>query len=122
MDQAEWEALCDGCGKCCGLTPGKPDYGIACPGLDCKTRRCTVYEKRLTTYACRQVTPENTLDLYASGVLPDSCAYVRHAKGLPKLDSPSDGVAQLIPFELAPRFYREAYHKANAAWQSARKG
>lgn len=97
MTEAEWEALCDGCGLCCGI---RPDKVYACPGLNCKTRRCTVYADRHRKYPCLPVTEQNTLELLAAGVLPSSCAYVRHAKGESPLDDPP--VAELIPITLAP--------------------
>ena len=73
MTDTEWEARCDGCGKCCVL----PGTNVACPGLDTCSNRCTVYEKRTTTELCSYVTPGNVANLHASGVLPGTCAYVR---------------------------------------------
>lgn len=114
LSSKEWEELCDGCGKCCGFTRGKPETGVACPGLDCGTNRCTVYAKRFSTYMCASVTPENTLDLHDKGILPDSCAYVRHLKGEPPLEVTP--VAKLIPFALAPRDFQRKYRRANKKW------
>ena len=82
MTEQEWEDLCDGCGKCCILTPTQ----FICPGLDTRTRRCSVYETRHETYPCLKVTPSNVSRLNRTGVLPDSCAYVRHEKGLAPLE------------------------------------
>jgi uncharacterized cysteine cluster protein YcgN (CxxCxxCC family) len=110
----EWEELCDGCGRCCGLSYGKPTTGLACPGLDTETNRCTVYEKRLTTHMCLKVTPENTLDLHKAGILPDSCAYVRHMQGKEPLDIIP--VATLVPFALAPRAEKVRYWRAEKKW------
>ena len=46
LSQAEWEALCDGCGKCCLLKlededTGKIEYtNIACKLLSKKNQKC----------------------------------------------------------------------------------
>ena len=121
MNNEEWEALCDGCGKCCNQTrPKDVGLGIACPGLDCNTNRCTVYAKRLTTHICLKVEPDNVLDLHESGILPDSCAYVRHVKGQPPLERPVQR-ATLVPFTLAPYTYQRKHLKATKQWQKALK-
>lgn len=101
----EWEALCDGCGICCGF---RPDHKIACPGLDRKTKRCTVYETRHDTYICLKVKPENVEELHAEGILPDSCGYVRYWQGKEPLDEvPS---VKMIPFTSAPRALQRNYN------------
>lgn len=86
----QWEALCDGCAKCCDI-----GGGVACPKL--KDNRCTDYENRHHVEACVKVSPGNTLYLHKLGILPDSCAYVRYMKGLP----PEPKEYTLIPFVLA---------------------
>lgn len=117
----EWEALCDGCGKCCSQSrPKDAGVGIACPGLDCKTNRCTVYDKRLTTHTCLKVEPDNVEELHDAGILPDSCAYVRHVKGQEPLDRPVPA-ATLIPFALAPRDYQRYSHRVTKRWLKALK-
>jgi uncharacterized cysteine cluster protein YcgN (CxxCxxCC family) len=71
MDQKKWESLCDKCGLCCG----------GCKFLDQETKLCTVYEDRAEKAPwCRQVTPPNTVLLYAINALPSSCAYVKELK------------------------------------------
>lgn len=100
MTDEEWDALCDGCGKCCHI--GK---NVACPSLDTTTNRCTVYDRRHETEACLKVTPSNVRLLHKVGILPDSCAYVRALAGLPLAYGPDGpvplaGPAKMLPFEL----------------------
>ena len=89
MDAGEWEALCDGCGKCCLNKLEDWDTGaiaftnVACTLLDGTTCRCRNYENRFATVPdCVQLTPE---DVETLPWLPRSCAYRRVAegKGLP---------------------------------------
>jgi len=52
LNQAEWEALCDGCAKCCVHKLENEDTGdiyytcVACRMLDINTCRCMNYENR----------------------------------------------------------------------------
>ena len=52
LDEAEWEALCDGCGKCCMVKFRNQETGalfqtdLACQLLDRETIRCTDYANR----------------------------------------------------------------------------
>ncbi|MBL8660400.1 MAG: YcgN family cysteine cluster protein [Rhodospirillales bacterium] len=85
MSRAEWEALCDGCGKCClekiedGYT-GEISYtNVACRLLDVGTCRCTRYaERRRYVPNCEALTAETVLALTW---LPSSCAYRLLAEG-----------------------------------------
>jgi uncharacterized cysteine cluster protein YcgN (CxxCxxCC family) len=85
MSDSEWEALCDGCGRCCLVKYEDIDTGeiaidsVACAFLDEATCRCMIYAKRLALNpACRRITPRNVNDLFW---LPDTCAYRLLAQG-----------------------------------------
>lgn len=80
MTPTEWEALCDGCGKCCLNKLEYDDTGeveftrIACRLLDGETCRCSHYETRRDYVPdCVQLTPK-TLPKVAYW-LPRTCAY-----------------------------------------------
>lgn len=79
MSPAEWEALCDGCGKCCLNKLEDEDTGaiawtdVACTLLDHGTCRCTNYSKRHTIVPdCVGLTPDAVRTLTW---LPSTCAY-----------------------------------------------
>ena len=116
MTDEEWEALCDGCGLCCETQhPSRGGRaGVACPGLDCATNRCTVYDRRQASHPCIRVRPANVPELYARGVLPESCGYVRHAQKKPPLAEPPR--AKLIPFVLAHPVYQEEWLAKRREW------
>lgn len=84
MSAQEWDALCDGCGKCCLHKMMDEDdtlleTNVACRLLDLETIRCSRYVERKRFVAdCTILTPE-TAGSY--DWLPQSCAYVRLAKG-----------------------------------------
>lgn len=85
MTAAEWESLCDGCGKCCleklecGFS-GEISYtNVACRLLDIGTCRCRRYERRQRWVAsCERLTPAKIGRL---AWLPGSCAYRLLAEG-----------------------------------------
>ena len=80
MTDAEWEALCDGCGKCCLNKLEDEDTGevaltnVACRLLDDATCLCSQYDIRHQFVPeCIVLTPKTILDnLYW---LPQTCAY-----------------------------------------------
>ena len=87
MNREEWEALCDGCGKCClhkleDADTGEVKYtSVACRLLDLKSITCTNYKERARLVAdCLTLSPGN---VPAFGWLPGSCAYRRLAEGRP---------------------------------------
>ena len=85
MTRAEWESLCDGCGRCClhKLRDDDTDEisftNVACRLLDLKTCRCGDYAKRQTKVPdCVQLTPKKLRDV---DWLPPTCAYRLVAEG-----------------------------------------
>ncbi|ADM09666.1 hypothetical protein PB2503_08054 [Parvularcula bermudensis HTCC2503] len=86
MSAAEWESLCDGCGRCClVLLEDEEEEGryhetsLCCQLFDPQTRRCTRYaERRLIVPDCVKVSPDNAGTL---SWMPESCAYRRLAGG-----------------------------------------
>ncbi|NVN09944.1 MULTISPECIES: YcgN family cysteine cluster protein [Nguyenibacter] len=87
MTAEEWEALCDGCGRCC-LHKLREDEtnevlytNVACRLLDLETCRCSDYaQRRRKVPDCVQLTPEALADI---DWLPPSCAYRLLAEGRP---------------------------------------
>ncbi|MGX9355354.1 YcgN family cysteine cluster protein [Roseobacteraceae bacterium S113] len=80
MNAREWEALCDGCGKCCMNKLEDEDSGevaltrVACRLFDDQSCRCAQYEiRRQFVPECIQLTPE-TIETHAYW-LPSTCAY-----------------------------------------------
>ena len=85
MSASEWEALCDGCGKCCLNKLEEEDTGdlywtdVSCRLLDTCTARCKNYPGRLAEVPdCVQLTPDAVRTLRW---LPRSCAYRRLEEG-----------------------------------------
>lgn len=65
MTRAEWESLCDGCGKCCLILLEEEGTGryhetdLHCRLFDPKTRLCTDYKNRRARVPdCVRLTPE----------------------------------------------------------------
>jgi uncharacterized cysteine cluster protein YcgN (CxxCxxCC family) len=90
MTPEEFEAVCDGCGKCCLHKLEDEDNGdvyytkVACRLLDHSTCRCTNYAERQTLVpGCTVLTPEAVKDMYW---LPDTCAYRLLDAGVPLFD------------------------------------
>lgn len=85
MSPTEWEALCDGCGRCCLLKLEDEDAGeifhsdVRCQLLDGDTCRCTDYANRKAKVPdCIKLTPGNVRSI---SWIPPSCAYKRLAEG-----------------------------------------
>lgn len=85
LNQAEWEALCDGCGLCCLIKLEDEDTAevaytkVACKLLDCKTAQCSDYAHRQQQVPdCIQLTFEQLQNI---SWLPSSCAYRRLSEG-----------------------------------------
>ena len=89
MTQSQWEAICDGCAKCCLVKLQDEDTDeivftdIVCNLLDQESCRCTQYATRTKLVPdCVKLTKEN---LDKIDFMPPSCAYRRlhEGKGLP---------------------------------------
>jgi len=90
FSQEEWEALCDGCGKCCLNKLEDWDTGeihwtsVACKLLDDKSCQCKNYKNRFDEVPdCLALTPESVREITW---LPDTCAYelVKNGQDLPE--------------------------------------
>ena len=84
----EWEALCDGCGKCCLNKLEDEETGavaftdVVCRLLDDATCRCAHYETRLQFVPdCVVLTPRSLPDV--AYFMPTTCAYRRLHEGRP---------------------------------------
>ncbi|MBC3767231.1 YcgN family cysteine cluster protein [Neptunicella marina] len=101
MTDAEWESLCDGCGKCClhkfiddeegDMQPTDVVFkgervhftNIVCDLLNTRTCSCTQYQKRTELVPdCVKLTKANLKDIF---FMPPSCTYRRlqEGRGLP---------------------------------------
>jgi uncharacterized protein len=84
----EWEALCDGCGKCCLNKLEDADTGevfftrIGCRLLDGETCRCGQYEIRKSIVPeCVVLTPKSLPKI--AYWMPSTCAYRLRHEGKP---------------------------------------
>ena len=90
LDRGEWEALCDGCGRCCVHKLEDEDTGelhptnVACELLDRRHGRCTEYAHRKQRVADCVVLKQDRLG--ELDWLPDTCAYKLRAAGKPLPD------------------------------------
>jgi len=85
MSEAQWESLCDGCGRCCLVKLEDEDSGnilftdVRCTLLDGGTCRCKDYKNRRSQVEdCVQLTPKLVRTLTW---LPRTCAYRLIAEG-----------------------------------------
>ena len=90
LSRAEWEALCDGCGKCClhkiedADTGEIEDTNVACKLLDTETAQCTDYRNRKAFVPdCLRLTLKIVHDV---AWLPSTCAYRLRADDKPLPD------------------------------------
>jgi uncharacterized cysteine cluster protein YcgN (CxxCxxCC family) len=90
LDRAQWEALCDGCGKCCLHKLEDADTGelhatnVACRLLDSATAQCKDYRNRRAYVPdCVRLTAANVDSI---AWLPRTCAYRLRANGEPLPD------------------------------------
>lgn len=91
MNDAEWEALCDGCGKCCLNKLEDEETGqveltcVACRLFDDDSCRCSQYDIRHQFVPeCIVLKPEN-IDSHAYW-MPKTCAYRLLWQGKPLYD------------------------------------
>ena len=109
LSHDEWEALCDGCGKCCLNKIEFEDTGelaftrIACKLLDGQECRCSNYENRHQYVPdCVVLTPKKIGEI--AWWLPATCAYRLRAEGKP-----------LYPWHYLISGDRETVHEAGAS-------
>lgn len=87
LSEAEWEAVCARCGKCCliKIKCFRVHFtNVACRYLNLETGSCPVYEQRRQIVPeCMKLTPDNYKKL--SKALPKTCAYrwLKEKKCLP---------------------------------------
>jgi len=86
MRPAEWEALCDGCGKCCLNKLEDADTGeiaftaVSCRLLDTESCQCGNYAiRKQLVPECVVLTPKTLPDI--AYWLPRTCAYRRLHEG-----------------------------------------
>ncbi len=79
LDELQWEALCDACGKCCLIKLDFEDTGercytrLVCRYFDERQHRCSCYRERTVKVpTCVKLTPGN---LSAVSFMPATCAY-----------------------------------------------
>jgi uncharacterized cysteine cluster protein YcgN (CxxCxxCC family) len=90
MSRAEWESLCDGCGKCCIHKLEDEETGeihatnVACRLLNRRTAMCSDYRNRQAYVPeCVRLTPAKLRNI---DWLPSTCAYRLIDEGRPLAD------------------------------------
>ncbi len=85
LNQAEWEALCDGCARCCLVKLEEEETGriyftrLVCSLLDEDTCRCSDYANRREKIAdCRKISLASLREIEW---LPPDCAYLLRQRG-----------------------------------------
>jgi uncharacterized cysteine cluster protein YcgN (CxxCxxCC family) len=85
MSEAEWESLCDGCGRCCLNKLEEEESGrifytdVGCRLLDAQACRCRDYPNRSAQVDdCVRLTPQTLGEI---NWLPPTCAYRLVAEG-----------------------------------------
>jgi uncharacterized cysteine cluster protein YcgN (CxxCxxCC family) len=85
MTAAEWESVCDGCGRCCLNKLEDEDTGeiyytdVGCELLEFRSCRCRDYEHRTAKVDdCVRLTPDNIAEI---NWLPPTCGYRLLAEG-----------------------------------------
>ena len=81
MTESEWEAVCDGCGRCCLVKVSADDskevynLDVGCELLDPPTGACSDYPNRLSrNVGCWKMTPAHIPEM---DWMPPSCGYRR---------------------------------------------
>jgi len=90
LNREEWEALCDGCGKCClhkledERTGALQATNVACRLLDRTSCRCSDYKmRRVFVPDCVRLDAASMKDI---DWLPATCAYRLRGEGKPLAD------------------------------------
>jgi len=117
LSQSEWEALCDGCGRCClhKLQDEEDDQvyytDVACHLFDSEACQCSDYSNRLVKVPdCMSIRDEGA-EVFQ--YLPKSCAYRLRNEGEPlaywhPLISGDTRVMHLAGFSVQQRVVSEA--------------
>ena len=90
LDRGEWEALCDGCGRCCVHKLEDEETGqlyatnVACKLLDRRNGTCRDYGRRKALVADCVTLRSDRLDELEW--LPSTCAYRLRSEGKPLPD------------------------------------
>jgi uncharacterized cysteine cluster protein YcgN (CxxCxxCC family) len=131
MTLAEWESLCDGCGRCCLIKLEDEDTAeivhtrVACRLLNIRTCRCRDYGNRhVKVEDCVSLTPDKARDLEW---LPETCAYRLVARGEdlewwhPLISGSADTVHEagisVREFAISERRVKDGYERFLLKWE-----